>query len=259
MSLPSADLVVVLGEDGRVEAAGDPKHIEGNEPLARFVQRHRLGGKPSTANLAGGQGEDGVALEIPAFLISYKSSHPHPSLIADAADGTAEVEKPKGPERPSVVTQEGGGKRLIRDEQRAKGRVKAKVYWSYVVATGGVLALVFVLASFAGVEALRYLQNNYLGIWVQAIEDSNDDPTIDTLPDALIYLYSSLGVLAVIVVRVAALSLSALRGSRTIHDAMSSRVMKAPLSFFERTPIGRILNRFSSDVETIDQVGVSIT
>jgi len=250
MSLAAADLVVVLGEDGRIEAYGNPNQLEGNEPLAKFVQRHRVA-RPSSNNLAG-QGER-KKNAIEAYQAIEFSHHTLVSLMADKADeGPAEPEKAKA----SVLTKEGEGKRLIREERRAKGRVKARVYWSYVVATGGLLALAFVLAAFAGVEALRYMQNNYLGIWVQAIEDRNDDPTINTTPDALVYLYSSLGVLGVICIRVLALSLSALRGSRSIHDAMSSRVMRAPLAFFERTPIGVVLNRFSSDVETIDQVSV---
>jgi len=33
---------------------------------------------------------------------------------------------------------------------------------------------------------------------------------------------------------------------------MLSAVLRAPLTFFETTPAGRILNRFSRDIETVD-------
>lgn len=38
-----------------------------------------------------------------------------------------------------------------------------------------------------------------------------------------------------------------------MHDAMAVRVMRAPVGWFERTPLGRILNRFSSDIQEIDK------
>lgn len=38
-----------------------------------------------------------------------------------------------------------------------------------------------------------------------------------------------------------------------MHDAMAARVMRAPVGWFERTPLGRILNRFSSDIQEIDK------
>ena len=40
--------------------------------------------------------------------------------------------------------------------------------------------------------------------------------------------------------------------SRVLHHQMLSAVLRAPLTFFETTPAGRIVNRFSRDVETVD-------
>ncbi|CAN0456761.1 unnamed protein product, partial [Hapterophycus canaliculatus] len=48
-------------------------------------------------------------------------------------------------------------------------------------------------------------------------------------------------------------SLASLRASTTIHDSMTQRVMHAPVGWFERTPLGRILNRFSSDIQELDK------
>ena len=38
-------------------------------------------------------------------------------------------------------------------------------------------------------------------------------------------------------------------GSHVLHQAMLERVVKAPMSFFDKTPAGRILNRFSKDMD----------
>ena len=44
------------------------------------------------------------------------------------------------------------------------------------------------------------------------------------------------------------------RASRELHAKVLLNVLKAPMSFFDTTPSGRILNRFSRDVETVDSI-----
>jgi ATP-binding cassette, subfamily C (CFTR/MRP), member 1 len=43
-----------------------------------------------------------------------------------------------------------------------------------------------------------------------------------------------------------------LKSSRKLHQDMLSSIMRSKLSFFEATPIGRILNRFSKDMNAIE-------
>ncbi|CAH0581204.1 unnamed protein product [Chrysodeixis includens] len=42
------------------------------------------------------------------------------------------------------------------------------------------------------------------------------------------------------------------RAARLLHELLLEHVLKAPLQFFEVTPVGRILTRFSKDVEVLD-------
>jgi ABC-type multidrug transport system fused ATPase/permease subunit len=42
--------------------------------------------------------------------------------------------------------------------------------------------------------------------------------------------------------------------ARVMHQSFADRLMRAPMSFFEVTPIGRILNRASSDVDIVDNM-----
>lgn len=48
------------------------------------------------------------------------------------------------------------------------------------------------------------------------------------------------------------LYLSTLQGAKTLHNNMLSNILKSPLSFFDTTPQGRILNRFGKDVDVLD-------
>lgn len=44
----------------------------------------------------------------------------------------------------------------------------------------------------------------------------------------------------------------AVKSSRHLHRVLTRGVMRAPVSFFDTTPIGRVLNRFTKDMDSID-------
>ena len=45
-----------------------------------------------------------------------------------------------------------------------------------------------------------------------------------------------------------------LKSSETLHNKMVWSVIKAPVLYFDKTPVGRILNRFSKDIGNMDDV-----
>ena len=46
--------------------------------------------------------------------------------------------------------------------------------------------------------------------------------------------------------------LSCAKASQLIHEKLLFRIMRSPMSFFDTNPIGRIINRFSSDIDVVD-------
>ena len=47
-------------------------------------------------------------------------------------------------------------------------------------------------------------------------------------------------------------AVAGVRASQVLHDTMLERLLRAPMRFYETTPLGRILNRFSKDMYTVD-------
>ena len=45
-----------------------------------------------------------------------------------------------------------------------------------------------------------------------------------------------------------------MKAAKKIHETLLNNIMKCPLSLFESLPVGRILNRFSSDIAIVDYV-----
>lgn len=50
------------------------------------------------------------------------------------------------------------------------------------------------------------------------------------------------------------LSFGCLDAAKELHAKLLSTVLRLPMSFFDTTPLGRLINRFSKDVDTLDNV-----
>jgi ATP-binding cassette subfamily C (CFTR/MRP) protein 1 len=67
-------------------------------------------------------------------------------------------------------------------------------------------------------------------------------------------VYGALGLALGLNVMIGAIvmSLAMLKAAAYLHNLMLSHVLKSPMSFFDTTPLGRIINRFSKDVDVVD-------
>ena len=148
------------------------------------------------------------------------------------------------------VAATGDSTRITQDEDRAIGAVDKSVYSDYLKALGGagknqkkILITLFVAALAVVVSPL--IQK----LWLSQAKKIQD---LSALQIILVY-----GILGLITMVVTFLSNSfwARRGieaGKSFHDRMLKSVLSTPIRFFDSTPVGRILQRFSRDMESVD-------
>ncbi|KAG1838637.1 P-loop containing nucleoside triphosphate hydrolase protein [Suillus subalutaceus] len=150
--------------------------------------------------------------------------------------------------RPRCTAQ--AARRLFRCEQ---GRVKMEVYSQYLHAASRKGFLFFVLATVLQ-QAVSVMSTVMLKLWG---EHNRETGANAGLTDKYFLGYGFFILVAISLNACAALLIwvfCSLRSSKYLHDSMLHSVMRAPLSFFETTPSGRILNLFSRDTYVVDQI-----
>ncbi|CAL1193871.1 unnamed protein product [Candida parapsilosis] len=139
-----------------------------------------------------------------------------------------------------------------RKEHIEQGKVKWEVYTEYGKACGPVNVLIFL-----GCIILSYVINVSSTFWLEHWSEINTKYGYN--PNVVKYLgiYFLLGIgysLSSLIQNISLWILCTIQGSKKLHNAMAVSVMRAPMTFFETTPIGRVLNRFSNDIYKIDEV-----
>eukprot|EP00730_Choanoeca_flexa_P019296 TRINITY_DN9420_c0_g2_i1.p1 TRINITY_DN9420_c0_g2~~TRINITY_DN9420_c0_g2_i1.p1 ORF type:complete len:819 (+),score=134.30 TRINITY_DN9420_c0_g2_i1:101-2458(+) len=134
------------------------------------------------------------------------------------------------------------------EEKRLLGTVAYDVYRAYWRAAGASLCIL-VLVSLVTMQASRNISDWWLSYWVTNIKDGHNRGvgfylgiyggisganTLFTLLRAFLFAYA--GVVA----------------ARSVHRRLLNRVTAAPVIFFDVNPLGRLINRFSSDVYGVD-------
>eukprot|EP01127_Copromyxa_protea_P010845 TRINITY_DN2685_c0_g3_i1.p1 TRINITY_DN2685_c0_g3~~TRINITY_DN2685_c0_g3_i1.p1 ORF type:complete len:1581 (+),score=418.17 TRINITY_DN2685_c0_g3_i1:533-4744(+) len=74
------------------------------------------------------------------------------------------------------------------------------------------------------------------------------------VPFFYLMVYGVIGLISTVLILIKAFALAqaGINASQQIHDDMLERVLHVPTSYFDTVPLGRIVNRFSSDQNTID-------
>ncbi|PNI58383.1 ABCC3 isoform 9, partial [Pan troglodytes] len=155
-----------------------------------------------------------------------------------------------GPSEKVQVTEAKADGALTQEEKAAIGTVELSVFWDYAKAVGLCTTLAICLL-YVGQSAAAIGANVWLSAWTNdAMADSRQNNTSLRLG-----VYAALGILQGLLVMLAAMAMAAggIQAARVLHQALLHNKIRSPQSFFDTTPSGRILNRFSKDIYVIDE------
>ncbi|XP_027367226.1 ABC transporter C family member 10-like [Abrus precatorius] len=137
------------------------------------------------------------------------------------------------------------GDQLIKEEEREKGDQGFKPYLQYLNQNKGYIYFSVAALSHLTFVVGQILQNSWMAANV-------DNPRISTLELILVYLI--IGVISLIFLLTRSLVTVALgiQSSKSLFLQLLNSLFCAPMSFYDSTPLGRILSRVSSDVSIVD-------
>ncbi|KAJ4418671.1 hypothetical protein N0V85_001359 [Neurospora sp. IMI 360204] len=183
------------------------------------------------------------------------------------------------------VNSKTAARKFVEDEGREKGAVKKQIYYQYLLASGGWSYWTIALMIFLVVQAFSIGRSWWLKIWTadhdeQALYSQHflsvsreqgfaygtgvqqtslhtmSAPSI-TSHNSLTYYLSIYVLLALISSIVGTLKflyvyIGSIRASRGLFQQLNFTILRAPIRWLDTVPVGRILNRFTSDFNIID-------
>ncbi|GAA5823616.1 hypothetical protein JCM11251_000700 [Rhodosporidiobolus azoricus] len=156
-----------------------------------------------------------------------------------ALDAETDLVKGKKADKPKA-------KALMQEEERATGSVSGAVYREIFRLAQGWWTFSFLILSVLLQQGAQVV-GSYLLVWWQEDEFNQPQGFYEGM-------YGMLGVLQAIFSFMLgiATTLIGYNVSKALHHDAIRGVLRAPMSFFDTTPQGRIMNRFSKDIDTID-------
>ena len=135
---------------------------------------------------------------------------------------------------------------LMSVEERSTGGVSLAVYKYYLSSLGGPLAILLLLFLIVMGTVTKMATDLWLAWW--------SEREFDYPVHVYMLVYAALGLSQCVFVFLLAFFVARLStiGAVYLHDRSFASVTRAPLTFFDTTPLGRILHRFSKDQDTID-------
>ncbi|XP_052429631.1 ATP-binding cassette sub-family C member 5-like [Carassius gibelio] len=154
---------------------------------------------------------------------------------------------------------------LMQTEEKGSGAVAWTVYAAYIKAAGGPLAFIVNILLFLFTTGSIAFSNWWLSHWIRqgsgnsSVLLGNQTAESDSMrlnPHmqyySRVYVLSMGAALFLKTVRGLVFVKCTVRAASVLHDQLFKTLLLSPMRFFDTTPLGRILNRFSRDMDEVD-------
>uniref|UniRef100_A0A0U9HVH0 Putative ABCC protein n=1 Tax=Chrysomela populi TaxID=154003 RepID=A0A0U9HVH0_CHRPP len=236
--------------------------------------------------------EEGRVLVTGTYDDLRKTDSKYSKLLANLEEEEEEIRRKSKMVEAEKVDNEGfeGPAPVLQKEAKVVGNITWRVYKNYMKAGGNLLKVVCLILAFLISQVLDSAAEYFVTFWVninQGIKNNSteileksrlsensynvsensstfqpiDEPSeiwysfIFTSDMTIVY-YSVLFVLIIIIVfsRSIAFYSWCITASSRLHNKMFDNIVFSPMLFFNNNPSGRILNRFSKDIGSLDEV-----
>ncbi|KAF5388715.1 hypothetical protein D9757_004866 [Collybiopsis confluens] len=233
---------------GIVLESGSYASLMANEDgeIPRLIRGHgSTSGSGTSTPFHEGNGTSGAMTPVEDTTFSEDKS----IILSEKLRRHASFSKPKMAAAPPTRAPASVG---LSEEHKERGRVKVSVYMKYIQAASKTAFGLFIVATVAG-QAVSVTSNFALRAWAEHNRETGSNEGMFQY----ILLYGLLLLSQVLLSGASAILVwvfCSIRSARQLHDNMLDALIRAPLSFFELTPTGRILNLFSRDVYVVDGI-----
>uniref|UniRef100_A0A804RDZ8 ABC transporter C family member 4 n=2 Tax=Zea mays TaxID=4577 RepID=A0A804RDZ8_MAIZE len=181
-----------------------------------------------------------------AFHVQNTESSQASTGSVDAPSLASKSNAENGESVGSATNKEAGSSKLIQEEEKESGRVSWRVYKLYMTEAWGWWGIVVILAVSLLSEGSSMASNYWLSY------ETSGGPVFDT--SLFLGVYASIVATTIILEMIATLIVTfmGLQSAQAFFNKMFDSILRAPMSFFDTTPSGRILSRASSDQSKID-------
>ena len=136
---------------------------------------------------------------------------------------------------------------LIKAEERESGNIDLTTYWGYIRAGG-----VFVICLVVLFQALRSVMRVMSGIWLSWWSDPLNARGFSKGEYLGAYMALIVGEVIFFFTATLIFVRFAIRAGSSLHSDLTLSVSRATTTWFDVTPVGRIVSRFSKDIDFID-------